>query len=62
MCQHCLPVLWGGPFSPAGLWVGSFPRMGILGGPLRAGWLQISTVGSGAARGEEDGDAVQCDP
>lgn len=29
MCQHCVSL--GDPFSPTGVWIGSFPRMGYWG-------------------------------
>lgn len=54
--------LAGIPLQDWGTWVGSLPRMGVPGSPLRAGWLQMSTVGTGAAQREEGVDALQCDP
>lgn len=67
---------WGvaGILSQEGnTWLGSLSRTGVpgwdlspgwgyLGSPLRAGWLQMSTVGTGAAQREEGVDALQCDP
>lgn len=62
MCVQTLSVgvSLGGPFSPTGVCVGSFPRMGTLEGPLRAGLTasnQPSVVKTSLGR-----DALQCGP